>query len=467
MTDDTQATIQTLPTSITGLFNEPMLYTESDFISGGMTRVQLVETACRIKGLLEDEGRNHRPVCLWTEDRGFFMAAILAALCGGPELVTPHTLSEKVVAEACRSKDARVILSDKSRPVPGGVRLEVPGILKTRVKTGRSLKLERDLDRPFLWLYSGGSTDKPSLWSKTPVNLLGEALFLREHFHITSNDLFLAAVPPQHIYGLLFSVLLPFVSRAGVVNDTPYFPGEILNKAIETRTTVFIGSPIHYKALAARSFHLDTVRLAFSSGGFLEEAHSLAFSENTGAPVEEVYGSTETGGIASRSRLHGENTWKPFPVVNWKTLNERLLVKSPFISPELTNDGEGYFRTGDRVGVVDAGHTFELYGRADSIVKVVGNRVDLEAVEEKLMALSGVKDAYVFPMAVQAGRENEIAALAVSDRTLKSLKDGLREVLSPFEVPRHILKVAAIPTTGAGKRDREVAICMINKLKTC
>ena len=133
MTDDTQATIQALPTSITELCNEPVLYTESDFISGGITRRQLVETACRIKVLLEDEGRNHRPVCLWTEDRGFFMAAILAALCGGPELVIPHTLSEQVVAEACRSKNTHVILSDNSRPAPGGVRLEVPDISKTRV----------------------------------------------------------------------------------------------------------------------------------------------------------------------------------------------------------------------------------------------------------------------------------------------------------------------------------------------
>lgn len=467
MTDDTQATIQVLPTSITGLFNEPVLYTESDFISSGMTRVQLVEIACRIKGLLEDEGRNHRPVCLWTEDRGFFMAAILAALCGGPELVIPHTLSEQVVAEACRSKDARVILSDKSRLVPGGVRLEVPGILNTRVKTGRSLKLERDLDRPFLWLYSGGSSDRPSLWSKTPLNLLGEALFLREHFHITSNDLFLAAVPPQHIYGLLFSVLLPFVSLSGVVNDTPYFPGEILNMAIETRATVFIGSPIHYKALAAHRFHLDSIRLAFSSAGFLEKAHSLAFSECTGAPVEEVYGSTETGGIASRSRWHGEDAWKPFPVVEWKTRDERLLVKSPFISPELTNDEEGYFRTGDRVGVGDAGHTFELYGRADSIVKVVGNRVDLEAVEQKIKALPSVKDVYVFQVSAQAGRENEIAALVVSDGIMKELKHALRETLSSFEIPRHILKVDAIPTSGAGKRNREAAIRMINNQNAC
>ena len=467
MTDDTQATIQALPTSITELCNEPVLYTESDFISGGITRRQLVETACRIKVLLEDEGRNHRPVCLWTEDRGFFMAAILAALCGGPDLVIPHTLSEQVVAEACRSKDAHVILSDNSRPAPGGVRLEVPDISKTRVKAGRSLKLERDLDRPFLWLYSGGSSDRPSLWSKTPLNLLGEALFLSDHFHITPQDLFLVSVPPQHIYGLLFSVLLPFVSRAGVVNDTPYFPGEIVTKADNARATVFIGSPMHYKALAARPFQLDTVRLAFSSGGFLEEAHSLAFSENTGTPVEEVYGSTETGGIASRSRWHGEDAWKPFPVVEWKTRDERLLVKSPFISPELAKDAEGYFMTGDRVGVCNDGRTFDLYGRADRVVKVGGNRVDLEAVEEKLKTHTGVKDVYVFQVAVQAGRENGIAALVVYDGTLKSLKDTMRETLSPFEIPRHIRKVSAIPSTGTGKRDREAALRMVVDQKVC
>jgi acyl-coenzyme A synthetase/AMP-(fatty) acid ligase len=337
----------------------------------------------------------------------------------------------------------------------------VPDISKTRVNTSRSLKLERDLNRPFFWLYSGGATDRPSLWSKTPLNLLGEALFLSDHFHITPQDLFLASVPPQHIYGLLFSILLPFVSRARVVNDTLYFPGEIVTKADNVRATVFIGSPMHYKALAARLFHLDTVRLAFSSGGFLEEAHSLAFSEKTRAPVEEVYGSTETGGIASRGRWHGEDAWKPFPVVEWKTRDERLLLQSPFISPELSKDAEGYFMTGDRVGVCNDGRSFDLYGRADRVVKVGGNRVDLGAVEEKLKTHTGVMDVYVFQVAVQSGRENEIAALMIYDGTLKSLKETMRETLSPFEIPRHILKVTAIPSTGTGKRDREAALSMV------
>ena len=224
---------------------------------------------------------------------------------------------------------------------------------------------------------------------------------------------------------------------------------------------------MHYKALAGRPFQLDTVRLAFSSGGFLEEAHSLAFSANTGAPVEEVYGSTETGGIASRSRWHGEDAWKPFPVVEWKTRDERLLVKSPFISPELAKDSEGYFMTGDRVGVCNDGRTFELYGRADRVVKVGGNRVDLGAVEEKLKTHTGVKDVYVFQVAVQAGRENGIAALVVYDGTLKCLKNTMRETLSPFEIPRHIRKVSAIPSTGTGKRDREAALRMVVDQKVC
>jgi acyl-coenzyme A synthetase/AMP-(fatty) acid ligase len=237
------------------------------------------------------------------------------------------------------------------------------------------------------------------------------------------------------------------------------FPAEIIERASSSSATIYIGAPLHYKALAVGGPGPGSVRLAFSSGGFLDKAHSLAFSGATRAPVEEVYGSTETGGIAHRSRMRDEKAFKAFPPVSWKIEDERLMVKSPFISPALPLDDKGYFLTGDRAGLSEKG--LELLGRVDSVVKVGGNRVELDAVEQKLRSIKAVKEIFIFQVNAKQGRDNEVAAIVVSDLDTKELKKLFRKMLNPVEMPRHILKVDAIPVTPAGKRDRQAALGLL------
>ena len=53
-------------------------------------------------------------------------------------------------------------------------------------------------------------------------------------------------------------------------------------------------------------------------------------------------------------------------------------VRSPYISPDLTVDADGFFTAGDRVEAKEE-NRFALKGRADMVTKVGGKRVDLEA----------------------------------------------------------------------------------------
>lgn len=416
----------------------------------------LLEMASSIREAVNRQAPDKSSVCLYSEDRGFIMAAILASLSGGPDLILPHVLTEQVIVDACQAKKTKTVISECKQRLPEYLLQIVP---EKNESSAKSLSITRDLDVPFLWLYSGGSTGRPIIWPKNPLNLFGEAIFLKRYFKITPDDLILASVSPRHIYGLLFSVLLPFVARARIIKGSPVFPAEITERASTSRTTVYIGAPLHYKALAVGGSVPDCIKLAFSSGGFLDKAHSLAFSRATKAPVEEVYGSTETGGIAHRSRMRDEKGFKAFSPVSWKIENERLFVKSPFISPALPLDDKGYFLTGDRAGLSEEG--FELLGRVDNVIKVGGNRVELDAVEQKIKALKAVKDIFIFQVNAKQGRDNEVAAIVVSNLDTKELKKLFRKMLNPVEMPRHILKVDAIPVTPAGKKDRQAALGLI------
>ncbi len=428
-----------------------------EFVPGHATYGDLDRLASGITGQCAALPRPSAPLCLATADKSLLMSAVLSSLGGGPPLVLPNSLTEAVVSETCAAVGAASILADPSVTVPGGVRRLFPdGGAKARRWTARGAGV------PFLWLYTGGSTGAPKLWPKTARNLLGEALFLRSAFRVRAADVVLAVVPPLHIYGLLFSVLLPFVSGARTVGDIPYFPREVIGALRRTRCTLFVGSPMHYRALSASTFAAPALRHAFSSGGFLEEDHGRHFTAATGRGVTEIYGSTETGGIATRCRAEGEWAWRPFSCARWRVARGRLRVRSPFLSPGLPADTAGFFVTGDRAEETREG-TFVLHGRVDGIVKIAGKRVDVAAIEQKIRTSPLIDDAYVFPLPSRAGRGSEIAALLVTRAAATRVRRALASLLDPIHVPRRIARVRAIPVTPAGKRDRRAALALLSR----
>jgi len=193
--------------------------------------------------------------------------------------------------------------------------------------------------------------------------------------------------------------------------------------------------------------------LAFSSAGALDKADADSFYEKTGVAVNEIYGSTETGGIASRRSALNEMVLTPFDNLKFRIDEGLLKVKSDFISPDLPKDADGFFTTFDRVR--PEGDGFFLLGRADDIIKVAGKRVDLAEIREKIKGLDGVADAKVFSIQSESGRQNEIAAIVVTGLGEPELRSAISRVLEPHCVPRHVKTVRRLPSLPTGKIDRE------------
>lgn len=311
----------------------------------------------------------------------------------------------------------------------------------------------RNPDEPFLRLFTGGSTGKPKVWSKSPRNLLAEAFYLRDHFSLGEKDFFVATVPPYHIYGLLFSVLIPFASRACVLPDVYTFPQEIISTINKHKATVLVSVPVHYRVLKVDNLSVPSLKYAFSSAGLLASSDSLYFYKKTGLGITEIYGSTETGGIATRSVSEKKTGWRAFDVVAWKLAGSRLSVQSDFTSLEMERDPDGFCLVGDEVRE-EEDHRFSLLGRADGIVKVAGKRVDLQDIQNKIQKLPTVGDAYVLALPADTGRESVIATLVACDLTETHLRKLLMDMLEPYAIPRLVKIVSSIPRTSAGKIDR-------------
>ena len=396
-------------------------------------------------------------ICLSTPDRSVIAAAMLAAaLRKGPHLLVPYADSAAVLDEMHRQAPYPYAITDDPSRFPEGITSIVPSPTGVTAP-GFPPKSTIDPDFPFLSLYTGGSTGRPKIWPKTVRNLFGEAVYLTEKFSFTPQDRIVATVPPCHIYGILFSVLVPLVSGASVIDTTPTFPKEIINEVIARKATVLISVPMHYRTLSGSPVSGHALRIAFSSAGALDQTDSRNFTRRTGIGITEIYGSTETGGIAYRCRTEDDAALTRFETVDVEIVEEAIHVRSDYISPGVPRDDDGFFRTGDRGGKFDADR-FILYGRSDGIVKIGGKRVDLEEVREKILSLPDVADALILALAGNSGRENEIAALLEGSIHPRQVREHLAAQLEPYALPRHIRVTGQIPRNAMGKYDMETIL---------
>jgi acyl-coenzyme A synthetase/AMP-(fatty) acid ligase len=442
-------------------------YPDREFTRSGSSFARVYAMAAELLVLFDKAGCQGKTVCLAADDKAVIAAALLASLAGGPTLLLPYAFSAASLSRMRELTGFTVAVADVDRAFSSGVQVLCP---QTRSQvcpqTNRAaemplMPLHADAPSPgteLLNIFTGGSTGAPQVWSKTGENIFREALFLADQYAISEQDCILATVPPWHIYGLLFSVVLPLVSSASVVNKTPSFPNEIVQVAKEHKVTVLASVPAHYRVLREKKLDL---RLAFSSAGMLETADNEAFCRHNASGVIEVYGSTETGGIATRNKSQGEEVFTPFSTIEWKITEcpeNRLAVRSPYISPDLPVDAEGFFTANDRVEAAGEGADgFILKGRSDAVVKVGGKRVDLEEIAAIIKKEPGVTDCLVTAQQESGGRGQRIAALiqgdAVDPVDEERIRKALGASLEAYALPRQIKAVSSIPVKKNGKYD--------------
>lgn len=391
-------------------------------------------------------------VCLCTQDKTVIGAALLASLAGGPALILPHAFSVTVLSELQQLTGYGHVVTDRSQQVPDSVACIIPEKAADRRPLIKG-EIPKKPDSEWVRLFTGGSTGAPKMWTKTVRNLLAETFSIIDYYEVTERDRLVATVSPNHIYGLLYSILTPLLASASVAASTPSFPGEIKTVLNDVDASILVSVPAHYRALNGHTLQSPRLRLAISSTGMLAAEDAAAFSTHTGVGIAEIYGSTETGGIATRVRANGETDFKPYDGIDIRLDEACLKVNSDYLSPELERDANGYFKVGDRA-VPTHGGRFLLLGRDDGVVKVGGWRVDLGAVKEQVKKQAGVRDVLVISLAVGKSRVNQIVAVVEGEVDIAALHLSLSVCLEPYACPRRIKAVSQMPMTANGKYDR-------------
>ena len=401
-------------------------------------------------------------------DRYHFAAALLAVWQVGRVAALPPNGRPETIDALCVAECIPLVLHDGG----GSGGLDVRPLLEGGGRTATAPAAEMAVqalrltaDRTLVRVHTSGSTGASLACDKTAAQLLGEALLLVNLFGLGPDTRLLATVPPHHIYGLLFGVLVPFMGGGAFVRSTPHHAETIAAQATAFGANLLVSAPAHLHGLGVLApGALPALRRIFSSGAPLPERTSRETVALTGTPVTEILGSTETGGMAWRQTGTRDDAaasvddptagtaWQPFPGVRVSADADGLLrLRSPFADGGGGADG---VRGADRIDVLADGR-FRLRGRADAVVKIGGQRIATTEVERHLREIPGVRDAAVIAVDVAGSHQHQMwAAVAGDGLSVPALRAALGRWLDPIAIPRRFRLVAALPREENGKLTR-------------
>lgn len=322
-----------------------------------------------------------------------------------------------------------------------------------------------DLQAARLKVYTSGSQGRPEAIGKRLFQLVSELDALEGAFGaLLDGEDAAGAVPTiwstvshQHIYGLLFLVLWPLAAGRPLSQRRLLYP-EDLAACLGPAPSVLVATPAHLKRLGDQLDWTDArqgLRAVFSSGGPLPFDVSRAVSLTLGHVPTEVFGSSETGGIAWRRCASAIEPWQPFADVQWRLDDSGCLAVQ---SPRLPD--AQWWTTSDRAEAAGA-ESFRLLGRADRIVKIEEKRVSLSAIEQQLLGTPWVHEAKALVIDTPIGARVAVVAVptalgrehaAHGRRVLSNLlRQVLAGVVEAVALPRRWRFVEALPINAQGK----------------
>ncbi|HEX7338936.1 MAG TPA: AMP-binding protein [Rhodanobacteraceae bacterium] len=380
-------------------------------------------------------------------DRYAFLVAFCAALVAGQTNLLPPSRAEQAVRDVMAAHPGCYALGDQADV--GGIApyLALPSLTGTTATTTAVPTIAADHVAAIG--YTSGSTGKPvanaKTWGSFAASSAGNLGMLRAHldepFHV------LATVPPQHMYGMELSVLLPLFGHAGVHAGRPLLPADVARELAELPAPrVLATTPVHLRALVKSGQAMPPLAALVSATAPLPRELARAAEDAFGAPMLEMFGSTETCVFASR-RTAREDVWATYPGVHVEPHARGTTVMAPQLAApvELADIFE------------PAPGGFYLRGRGRDMLDMAGKRASLADLNQRLLAIDGVVDGVIFqPDAVDALGVQRLAALVVApDLDAAAIRAALARVVDPVFLPRPLHKVNALPRNATGKLPRQ------------
>jgi acyl-coenzyme A synthetase/AMP-(fatty) acid ligase len=273
----------------------------------------------------------------------------------------------------------------------------------------------------------------------------------------------LGTVPAQHMYGFESTVLEPLHSANALCAERPFYPADICASLERLpRPRVLVSTPVHLRALLATDLEMPAADLLISATAPLSAQLAQSAERRFGCALMEVYGSTETGQIATRRTVR-THEWQLWPGVQLAVNDDGRVFAHGGHIEQLTPMADVIEITGpDR---------FLLHGRTEDLVNIAGKRGSIGYLNHQLNAIPGVVDGVFFLREEDPHCDAGVARLAVlvvaPGLDAASLLERLRERIDPVFLPRPLLFVASLPRSPSGKLPREAVLALAARTAEC
>ncbi len=291
---------------------------------------------------------------------------------------------------------------------------------------------------------TSGSQGLPKPICHRAANLMEEIAPLARLFR--GRQRMVSLVAPHHIYGFLFSMLLPQALRVPVLMGHRWPIAKILRRLAPG--DLVIGYPLIWQQLQRRARLLPRDVQGVTSTAPCDPNIIRSLLDLGLARMTEVYGSSETGGIGYR---HDCN--RPY----------RLFKYWQRGAPASKKDHEFALKRGREKAVFapdilawSGVQSFRPIARRDGAVQVAGVNVYPDDVARRLREHPAIKDCIVRLMRADEGERLKAYVCLKRNYTAGALQANLEKwIFKQFKAPDRPVAITfgnELPTTAAGKR---------------
>lgn len=392
------------------------------------------------------------------EDRYAFLVAFCAIALRGQINLLPSSRAPQAVDEVMAAHPGCYVLGEMALdPAPPGY-CRLPSMDGVLPHDAQPTWPQISADQVVVIGYTSGSTGVPSAnaktWGSLHASNMGNMAMLSAA--AGGQQGVVATVPPQHMYGLEMSVILPLLGSHSVHTGRPFFPADVITALTDMPAPrVLVTTPVHLRALVESGIRLPPLEAMISATAPLSGELACRAEKAFAAPVLEVFGSTETCVFASR-RPSLEEEWTLYEGATLHPQPDGTVVEAPQLRAPIT--------LADIVSLSDGGRRFRLRGRHADLLEIAGKRASLGDLNRRLLAVPGVRDGVVFQLADgDALGVHRLVALAVAPGLdERHILNALREAIDPVFLPRPLHLVSALPRNETGKLPRAALLELLH-----
>lgn len=347
-------------------------------------------------------------------------------------------------------------------------------------------------------IYTSGSTGNPKGVMIEHAGAVNRIDWMWKHYNFTTDDVIFQKTTFAFDVSV-WEIFLPLCYGARMVlcqKEVIYDPKQIIEHIHKHGITTLHFVPsmlsLFLDAINDESeLKLNSIRHVMASGEALPLQTVKKFYRKLQIPLHNLYGPTEASVDVSYHQTSESDIVVPIgrPIANIKLyiVDESLNLLPAGSVGEIAISGVGLSRgylgltaltdekfrenpyeteerlylTGD-IGRWLPNGEIEYLGRKDSQVKIKGNRIELEEIENVLADYDGVKNPVA--LVIENDGNKELVACFVADEKFDEIevRSYLGSRLPSFMIPSHLRQVDAVPLTSNGKIDRKALAALVS-----